>query len=100
MIERDSDPAATYENIVRAAFGCGRREDPLRLANHDVYNHNVNEVGFRLKLGLSYALFKLGDDLNSKQLRDLSETVWAASDQSAVLSIMDEAIDTANGENR
>lgn len=78
--------ANTYESVVRAAFsGCERRGDPLGLADQDVYNHNVLTGGYRLRLGLAYALLKAsrGHD-QSEALESMSEEALGAEDQTRI----------------
>jgi hypothetical protein len=97
MIEKDQDPAMTYENIVRHAFNCGKYEDPLCLGHQEVYNFGISDnLEFELKLGISYSLYKLSIDLDAEALKALSEKVWAAVDQEMLLEIMTESIDIVN----
>jgi len=96
MIQPHSDPAMTYERIVRQAFSCGKHQDPLGLAKQETYNHNFDPIDFRLKIGLSYALFKLGKDLDVETLEDLSENVWECTEQERIMEIMDQAIGLVN----
>ncbi len=78
--------ANAYESVVRAAFGgCERREDPLGLADQDIYNHNILGGGYRLRLGLAYALPKAsrGHD-QSETLESMSEEALGADDQARI----------------
>lgn len=97
MIEKDQDPAMTYEYIVRHAFNCGKYDDPLGLGHQEVYNFGISDnLEFGLKLGLSYSLYKLSIDLDSEALKALSEKVLAAENQEMLLELMDKSIDIVN----
>lgn len=93
---KEKDPAMKYEKIVRFAFDCGRYDDPLGLAHADTYDGNYKSTGFRLKLGLSYSLFRIGKKLSEDKFEDLSEQALSAERQKEIIAIMDETIDTVN----
>lgn len=96
MIKHYSEPDDLYEKIVRHAFKCPKYGDPLSLAKQEVYNHNYEDVGFPLKMGLSYALYKMSTDMKSPDLEELSKDVWSAKNQSEVIKIMSEVVNIVN----
>lgn len=92
MTIESSNPAFRYEGIVRLAFDCGKYDDPLGLAKQEAFSFENGEASFRLKLGLSYSLYKLGRSYDSELLEQLSEHVWASNSQTRIIEIMDEAL--------
>lgn len=88
-----------YEDLVRAAFDhCGKREDPLGLADQSVYNHHAQSpVGHRLKLGLSYSLFKVSIDHDQSDiLSALSQRAIESRTQSEIDQVITEAASILN----
>jgi hypothetical protein len=85
-----------YEMLVRRAFGnCGRFQDPIGMANADIYDNNIVNLGINLRFGISYAIKKIINDCDDTQvnlqLAQLDIDVWQVNSQQDLNQVIRDA---------
>ena len=98
-ITNEIDPGFRYEALARVAFdNCLKSKDPWGYASQGVYNNFVNGVDLKGKRILSTILNKLIYDYKDKNisnmLKEIEESIWAASTQQDAIKIINETIET------